>query len=852
VNALDRSTLKGDARTLAAGSSNLQHPAAVMFLCGGLRLFGALLLVSACCARPAPSSPQVDADRCLQGDEIVEVARQVEVTMTDDAARKLGGPWLPLIYMDLQRQREAAEKGAPPPPLLSREGCLPRVLDVTVYHTGALDEIQGLAPAGRPFLDSASPSTGWRMATGRIRIEDLGRLAAIPGVTGIAETWADTEVLLNYSVPEIGARALHAENPSVNGTGVTIVVIDTGIEYRHGAFRDASGETRLRWIWDLTLTPEGAETPGPGGLGVRYSRPWINDALHGRARIRHPIHTDLSPSHGTLVAGVAAGDGSPATCSISTCCRGGGTYVGVSPGADLVDVRVANVGSVANVLPLLQTEPDLAGRPLVVNISLATNRGPHDGTDQIDERLDDFVASGPGRVVVVGAGNSAARAGHAMTTVAARTGSVDGVANLEFRIQRGETTSPIIGVWPGKTVGLQIVAPSGATTPVLPPGDTARVATVDGVNIAITPAPPGTSGRYVHLERPGAGRTEDTTWTLRASNPGATAVPVHCWVGMGDAEARGGLTFLEPGVSTASTITTPSTARQAIGVAAYNQRASFWDFFWSGSIASYSGRGPVPGDPADNPKPTISAPGESITTPKYDASNLRGEWCDCCPDWCIELYVDGTGTSIAAPHVTGAIALMLQVNPALTRDQIVSYLEETAADTPAPIDPNVWGAGKLRIAAAIARVREDMGAPAAIAGPGVDGTAVEEPIAPLHALLRARARGLPNGDTVVAIVSRHFSETRRLINSSPRIATMWHRATGPLLLRRLVAGAIDAAAPSPIEDARQRAYLQRFFEQLRRYGSARLRSAIDAHALSVIAILEKPLAAQVVGATVPG
>jgi hypothetical protein len=53
-------------------------------------------------------------------------------------------------------------------------------------------------------LDSASPSTGGRRTTVRIRIEDLGRLASIPEVTCIALTWADTQQFLNYSAPEIG------------------------------------------------------------------------------------------------------------------------------------------------------------------------------------------------------------------------------------------------------------------------------------------------------------------------------------------------------------------------------------------------------------------------------------------------------------------------------------------------------------------------------------------------------------------------------------------------------------------------------------------------------------------------
>src|SRR5262249_58931559 len=53
----------------------------------------------------------------------------------------------------------------------------------------------------------------------------------------------------------------------------------------------------------------------------------------------------------------------------------------------------------------------------------------------------------------------------------------------------------------------------------------------------------------------------------------------------------------------------------------------------------------------------------------------------------------------------------------------------------------------------------------------------------------------PEGEQLAAATSRHFSEVRRLINSNRRIATMWHRAGGPGLLRRLLAGAIDTEVP---------------------------------------------------------
>jgi hypothetical protein len=115
-------------------------------------------------------------------------------------------------------------------------------------------------------------------------------------------------------------------------------------------------------------------------------------------------------------------------------------------------------------------------------------------------------------------------------------------------------------------------------------------------------------------------------------------------------------------------------------------------------------------------------------------------------------------------------------------------------------------------------------------------------------LIAARMRAVPNGEAYAALVSRHFSEVRRLINANPRIATMWHRGEGPKMLGRLLQGAVDETAEPPVRTATQRQYLSRFFDQLSRFGSAKLAANVQAHAGGFVRLLERPLAAQVVAA----
>jgi bacillopeptidase F len=63
-------------------------------------------------------------------------------------------------------------------------------------------------------------------------------------------------------------------------------------------------------------------------------------------------------------------------------------------------------------------------------------------------------------------------------------------------------------------------------------------------------------------------------------------------------------------------------------------------------------------------------------------------------------YAYVSGTSFAAPHVTGAMALLLSANPSLTPDQIEDALRQSALDLGAPGPDNDYGHGLIDVAAA--------------------------------------------------------------------------------------------------------------------------------------------------------
>jgi serine protease AprX len=100
------------------------------------------------------------------------------------------------------------------------------------------------------------------------------------------------------------------------------------------------------------------------------------------------------------------------------------------------------------------------------------------------------------------------------------------------------------------------------------------------------------------------------------------------------------------------------------------------------TLADFSSRG-IPGDPVYHP--TLTAPGVEIaaaraTTGLVMNTFFAADLIDLGTD--AVSYTAASGTSMATPHVSGTVALMLEANPALTPDQVKSALEQTATAMP--------------------------------------------------------------------------------------------------------------------------------------------------------------------------
>lgn len=114
------------------------------------------------------------------------------------------------------------------------------------------------------------------------------------------------------------------------------------------------------------------------------------------------------------------------------------------------------------------------------------------------------------------------------------------------------------------------------------------------------------------------------------------------------------------------TITAPGAAAKAITVGAVDK---------SKKVAPYSSRGPTPG--TLQPKPDIVAPGSDITSTLPPTQSAGGILTGSTTAF----YGALSGTSMAAPHVSGVVAMMLQVNPDLSPKEVKDILLATSAQT---------------------------------------------------------------------------------------------------------------------------------------------------------------------------
>jgi subtilisin family serine protease len=569
-----------------------------------------------------------------------------------------------------------------------------RLRGASIDRSGALQAfITG--PVSRGELERAGARIRTALPglfTASIPADAVDRVAALPGVTAI-RGGAPCTPELDVSVPSTGATLLRGAGPSfigLNGQGVIVGIVDSGIDHDHEDFDGPGGTTRILSLWDQVA-------PGVGIPGYPYGVFYSSAQIDGGTC---PAADSLE--HGTHIAGIAAGDGS----------RTGGstpahTYAGMAPRTDLVIVKTDFLTpDVVDAISYVFNQATLRGANAVVNLSLGTQSGPHDGGSLFEQSISALV--GPGRIVVKSAGNERgqpvhaqvnATAGGAAATLSAagsavgRYFGVDAYYNTSERLQVRITTPN------GTVIGPLALNTENAAWP--------GQSTLNGV-VYVSHDSLDAQHRNIYLEVfcEQASKPFNGTWTitLLADELGAANGEVDLWRHL----VAPGVTasFVTGNAPGQELVSEPGNAVDVITVGAWVSRDGWTGC--NGVATGYAGMPPVgalapfssPGPTRDGRvKPDLVAPGTAIASAStFDIAHP----CPAPPTGSPFLPDDMShrmlaGTSMAAPHVTGAVALLLQKFGPWSPQQVLTYLGAHArTDGLTGIAPSPdWGHGKL-------------------------------------------------------------------------------------------------------------------------------------------------------------
>jgi subtilisin family serine protease len=544
--------------------------------------------------------------------------------------------------------------------------------------------------------------------TARVRPGDLLQLSSMAAVTFV-DPGVESYPQMDVSLAETGSSLLQAgfiNNTPYRGEGAIVLIYDTGIDWKHQDFRDPvdSSKSRILAIWDQTLTPGPGESSPPGfSYGVEYSKTQIENEIDGTPA--GFVREADTHGHGTHVAGTAAGNGGAID----------GKYIGVAPHADIVVVKGGSSSftesKIIDGLSYAQQKAAAYGKPIVVNMSLGGQVGPHDGTLAEELAVNSF-ATQPGHVVCISAGNDRAANIHKSGVLAAGSSEKISVVVPSYTATAGtENDKFFLDVWflGNPNIDVTVTSPNeisySRTSGEYGTGPDESDGTIDVWDY--------TSSRNYHrniqvlVHDQTSATPQVGTWQITLLNPTGSPANFDAWLGtrtVGDKVAT------LAGGDGEKTVGMPGTAGSAVTIGSYVTRYSWpsidgGQYLYSGTtdrVGDYSLFSSI-GPTADGrQKPDISAPGEAIISSLSSSVDMSAS------QWAVAL--DGKhqvlkGTSMAAPHVSGAVALLLAEHPSLTSDEVKSLLATTAdGDAYATGLPNTtWGSGKMDILEAMAR-----------------------------------------------------------------------------------------------------------------------------------------------------
>lgn len=508
-----------------------------------------------------------------------------------------------------------------------------REWDLIIRYSGSLDELRELG------VGIVELQNGYAVITIKENlIEQLTRFPQVEYVEKPKRLFFSVENGKQAScIPPVQRPPL-----SLTGRGVLVAVIDSGIDYANPVFQNADGTTRIRALWDQSLS----ENPPQGYLiGTEYTSEQINEALRQptiQERRQIVPSQDIS-GHGTAVAGVAAGNSNQ--------------YRGVAYESDLLVVKlgIPKMNGFPRTTELMQAIDYVIRKaleyqqPVAINISFGNTYGAHDGNSLLEQFIQE-AANRWKNVICIGTGNEGNTAGHT-SGILRENEEIE----IELAIQENETGLNV-QIWKAYYDLVDIIIETPSRVRVGPIQEILgsqrfRIGETELLLYYGEPSPYSIDQEIYIDFLPRTDYIASGVWKIILVPRRIISGNYALWL-PSENVLNEGTEFLRPQVQ--GTLTIPSTAFRTIGVGAYNSLTM--------TYADFSGRGS-----GARIKPDLVAPGVNIRAPIPGGS-----------------FGEFSGTSFATPFVTGSAALLMQwgiVNgndPFLYGEKVKAYFQRGA------------------------------------------------------------------------------------------------------------------------------------------------------------------------------
>jgi minor extracellular serine protease Vpr len=512
------------------------------------------------------------------------------------------------------------------------------------------------------------------------------------------------------------------------GKDVVMGIIDFGFDYNHPAMFDTLFQNyRVKRVWELNTT-------GAPPSGYNYGHEMVTTNT-----IQSQGTDNIDQTHGTMVAGMASGSGYGGDVTNRK-------YRGMAFDADMVFVGVrrdsiggqwmsSGFSDFLDGINYIFTYAGSVSKPAVVNISWGSQSGPHDGTSLFNQGCD--ALAGPGKLIVMSAGNEGQEQIHLSKTFTPS----DSVIHTFTTFSPTPVKRTWVDVWgdTSHTMCAKVTLYSGGMTV----GNTTGFICIDDQNHSTYLI--GNNGLdtcYVEFLTSSSEFNQKPRMIVNIYNKATDSVLVSVSGTSGSIDMWNEYYYYgfpyqyqsifnnlnQAWASTGNTVTTVSdmgASESVLLVGAYTSKKDWIDINGNplsygvavNGITPFSSRGPY----VDGRfKPDITAPGLTVGTAvsSYDtAYTPTGSNSDLTLSSYTDMssntyyYSEFSGTSASAPASSGIVALLLQINPALTPAEMKDIIFTTAihdvfvGNTP----NNTWGEGKINAYGAVKKLIQQMG-----------------------------------------------------------------------------------------------------------------------------------------------